>query len=162
MEALIADSSFSRLLMWVCSWFNCRLKLHSASLSWPSEASFYRKKRRKKKRCQVERAAFCPAGRSVARGLTHQPELGLQLDLERLKASLELVDLRPEGLETLCARLHLLVHSLKLGGTELRLDSPGHVFTQGQMKARASNARITFALYQLSMSLRFFSVMVSY
>lgn len=54
----------------------------------------------------------------VGRCGTYQAELGLQLDLEGLEGPLQLVDLRPGGLKTLCARRHLLVQLVKLEDTE--------------------------------------------
>lgn len=104
---------------------------------------------------------FSPADGSVARCLTHQAELGLQLDLERLKGSLELVDLRSGGLKILCARRHLLVQLVELGDAELRLYSSVLILVQAELNIKP-NACITLALYQLSMSRRFFSAMVSY
>lgn len=91
---------------------------------------------------------------------THQAHLGLQLDLGRLICSLQIVDLRSGGLKTLRARRHLLAEVVELEASRaetLLLTLRRRVRRTGQ-----PGACLTFAWYQLSMSRRFLSAMVSY
>lgn len=87
------------------------------------------------------RAAFSPVELTVGRCGPYQVELGLQLDLEGLEGPLQLVDLRPGGLKTLCARRHLLVQLVELEDTQrLTVTESGPTFTREESNVKSSAA----------------------